>query len=300
MFVELDLRRVAFLALFGLILGTASCGDGQPEPSADPAASDATAAGNTIGASSDRQESATGEAVAERPVDAETLPYAEVDEELVYGHFAFPSDMIEPLPAIIVVHDWWGLNDDTRSAASRLAAQGYMVLAVDLYGGETVDRLQEARRKMISVVENPDVVESNLRQALDFVGVAGAPKKATLGWGFGGSWAFNSTMLFPQQIDAAVVFYGQVSNDEDKLRAVNAPILGLFGARDRGITIETVREFEAAMQRLRKPLILEVYRNAGHAFADPARDNYIADVAEDAWQKTIDFLAANLASGDES
>jgi len=153
---------------------------------------------------------------------------------------------------------------------------------------------------MISVVENPDVVESNLSQALDFVGVAGAPKKATLGWGFGGGWALNSTMLFPQQIDAAVVFYGQVSNDEEKLRAVNAPILGLFGARDRGIKIETVRDFEAAMQRLRKPLTLEVYQDAGHAFADPARNNYKADVAEDAWQKTIDFLAANLAPEDES
>ena len=299
MFVESDIRRASLLALIGLLLGTASCGDGQPRQSADPAAAQTTS-DSTISATSEQQGSVTGAGDAERPVDAETLPYAEVDEELVYGHFAFPSDMIEPLPAIIVVHDWWGLNDDTRNAASRLAAQGYMVLAVDLYGGETVDRLQAARAKMISVVENPDVVESNLRQALDFVGVAGAPKKATLGWGFGGSWALNSTMLFPRQIDAAVVFYGQVSNDEEKLRAVDAPILGLFGARDRGIKIETVREFEAAMQRLRKPLTLEVYQNAGHAFADPARNNYIADVAEDAWQKTIDFLSANLASEDES
>ena len=300
MFVDLDLRRVSLLALFGLLLGTASCGDGQPEPAVDSGAADTTAAERESRASSNRQGSATGEGDAERPVDAETLPYAEVDEELVYGHFAFPSDMIEPLPAIIIVHDWWGLNDDTRNAASRLAAQGYMVLAIDLYGGETVSQMQAARAKMISVVENPAVVESNLRQALDFVGVAGAPKKAALGWGFGGSWALNAAMLFPQQVDAAVVFYGQVSNDEEKLRAINAPVLGLFGARDRGITIETVREFEAAMQRLRKPLTLEVYPNAGHAFADPARNNYLPDVAEDAWQKTIGFLAANLVPEDES
>jgi len=296
MFVEFNLRRISLLALFGLVLATASCGGGQSEP---PGAETAQA-DRPISASAGRQQSANDEGETDRPVDSETLPYAEVDEELVYGHFAFPSDMIEPLPAIIIVHDWWGLNDDTRNAASRLAAQGYMVLAVDLYDGETVDGLSAARTKMISVFENPDVVESNLRQALDFVGVAGAPKKATLGWGFGGSWALNSTMLFPQQIDAAVIFYGQVSNDEDRLRVIDAPILGLFGARDRGIKIETVREFEAAMQRLRKPLILEVYQEAGHAFADPARNNYIPDVAEDAWQKTNDFLAANLASEDES
>lgn len=235
----------------------------------------------------------------ERPVDAETLPYAEVGEELVYGHFAFPSDMVEPLPAIIIVHDWWGLNDDVRAAASRLAAQGYMVLAVDLYGGETVDSIEQARAKMIAVVENPNDVESNLSQALDFVGVAGAPRKAALGWGFGGSWALNSAIMFPDQINAAVMYYGQVSDDEDRLQAIDAPILGFFGAKDRGIKIETVRAFEQAMQRLRKPLTVQIYPEVGHAFADPARSNYAPNVAEAAWRQTIEFLAMNLAAADD-
>lgn len=293
-----DYRRVSLPAVLVLALAMAGCGGDRPEqPTSD---SNAQAAGKSPAGGTASSRDGSDVAGADRPVDAETLPYAEVDEELVYGHFAFPSDMIEPLPAIIIVHDWWGLNDDTRNAASRLAAQGYMVLAVDLYSGETVTSLQAAREKMISVVENPAVVESNLRQALDFVGIAGAPKKATLGWGFGGGWALNSTMMFPEHVDAAVVFYGQVSDDEDKLRTIAAPILGLYGARDRGIKVESVRDFEAAMQRLRKPLTVQIYKDAGHAFADPARSNYKPDIAEDAWQRTIDFLATNLAEADES
>lgn len=262
---------------------------------------DATASAPAAATQQSRDATADGEqSTVERPVDAETLPYAEVGEELVYGHFAFPSDMIEPLPAIIIVHDWWGLNDDIRAAASRLAAQGYMVLAVDLYGGETVDSVEQARAKMIAVVENPNAVESNLSQALDFVGIAGAPRKAALGWGFGGSWALNSAIMFPDEIDAAVMYYGQVSDDESRLQTIDAPILGFFGAKDRGIKIETVRAFEQAMQRLRKPLTVQIYPEVGHAFADPARSNYSPHIAEAAWKRTIEFLALNLAAADDA
>jgi len=291
MFELPDIRRRSLAALISVFLLFSACSSDRSDGTGD----------TTYGRKPKSEPQASDvQAGAERPVDAETLPYAEVDEELVYGHFAFPSDMVEPLPAIIVVHDWWGLNDDIRDAASRLAAAGYMVLAVDLYSGETVKSVEAARNKMISVVENPDDVEANLRQALEFVSIAGAPKKAMLGWGFGGGWSLNSTMLFPNDVDAAVIFYGQVSTDEDRLRTINAPVLGFFGARDRGIKVESVQEFEEAMQRLRKDLTLQIYKDVGHAFADPARSNYHSENAEDAWQRTIEFLTANLSTADPS
>lgn len=294
MFESANIRRTALAALTATSVFVAGCDAGNRD--GEDTAATASAAPDRAQAAADSASQTSASVAAERPVDAETLPYGEVDEELVYGHFAFPSDMVEPLPAIIVVHDWWGLNDDTRQAASRLAAQGYMVLAIDLYGGETVDTIQAARARMIAVVENPEQAQSNLSQALEFVGgVAGAPKKAMLGWGLGGSWALNAAMIFPQQVDAAVVFYGQVSDDEDALRSIDAPVLGFFGAKDRGIRIDSVRAFEAAMRRLRKPLTIEVYQDAGHAFADPARSNYKPDLAEAAWQKTIEFLQQSLA-----
>ena len=91
----------------------------------------------------------------QRAVVAERLPYAEVNNELVYGHFVFPADMVEPLPGLIVIHEWWGLNDGVRSMADRLAAEGYVVLAVDLFGGKSTKSPGDARRQMLSVVENP-------------------------------------------------------------------------------------------------------------------------------------------------
>lgn len=236
----------------------------------------------------------------ERAVDAESLPYAEIGEQLVYGYFTFPSDMIEPLPAIILVHDWWGLNDNVRAEASRLAAAGYMVLAIDLYGGESVTYVESARAKMIAVLEQPDDVASNLQQAIEFVRIAGAPRIATLGWGLGGGLSLDAAILYPEHIDSAVIFYGRVSDDPERLRQINAPVLGFFGERDRGIKIAAVREFEAAMQRLRLDLTLKIYEGIGHGFADPLRSGYDPDAAADAWNRTLEFLDSNLSAAGES
>ncbi len=121
------------------------------------------------------------------------MPYAEVDEELVYGHFVFPTDMLDPLPAIIVIHEWWGLNDNVRAMSDRLAGEGYIVLAVDLFGSGVAKNPKEARRLMLSVVENPESASENIRQAFEFVNAtAGAPRVASLGWCFGGGWSLNT------------------------------------------------------------------------------------------------------------
>ena len=234
----------------------------------------------------------------QREVTAERLAYAEVDDEVVYGHFAFPSDMIEPLPAIIMIHEWWGLNDNIRAMAERLAAEGYIVLAVDLFGGEAATRPEAARQLMLRAVENRDSVTSNIQQAYAFVSsTAGAPRVASLGWCFGGGWSLNTAMLFPEDLDAAVIYYGQVTDDEARLSPVEVPILGLFGSEDRGIKLESVRRFEEALERLNKDYEIHIYEGAGHAFANPSGNNFNAEYAEDAWQKTLDFLRERLGAG---
>jgi len=231
-----------------------------------------------------------------RAVVSERLPYGEVDDELVYGHFVFPFDMLEPLPAIIVIHEWWGLNDNVRAMADRLAGEGYIVLAVDLYGGETATTPQEARENMMSVVENPASATENIRKAYEFVSAtAGAPRVGSLGWCFGGGWSLNSAMILGDDLDAAVVYYGQVTDDEDKLSAITAPMIGFFGAADRGITVESVQKFESAMERLRKNHEVHIYPGADHAFANPTGNAYNAAAADDAWQKTLEFLDLHLS-----
>ena len=173
------------------------------------------------------------------------------------------------------------------------------MLAVDLFGAEIASSPEAARQLMLRVVESPEFASANIEQAYAFVNdIAGAPRVASLGWCFGGGWSLNTAMLFPKDLDAAVIFYGQVTDDEEKLRPINVPILGFFGDADRGISIESVRGFEQSLKRLRMSHEIHVYPGAGHAFANPTGNNYKPEFAEDAWQKTLSFLQQNLAAGE--
>lgn len=236
----------------------------------------------------------------DRPVVAETLPYAEVDEQLVYGHFAFPADMVDPLPGLIVIHERWGLDDGVRAQADRLAAQGYVVLAVDLFGGKTATDIAAARPLMVQVIENAELANDNIRQAYQFLIDSGqSPAIGALGWSFGGGWALNTALLFPDDLDAAVIYYGQVTDNAERLKPLNVPILGLFGAKDRGVTSDSVKAFQAALEGLGKDFQIEMYPNAGHAFADPGAGTYNSEAAEQAWGRSIEFLGRHLVESTE-
>lgn len=231
-----------------------------------------------------------------RPVISQTMPYAEDHDELVYGYFSAPADMFEPLPAVIMIHEWWGLNDNVRAMADRLAAEGYIVFAVDLYNGKIATTPGEARERMLAVVEDKETADQNIRSAFEFVSnTAGAPRVASLGWCFGGGWSLNTAQLFPDELDAAVIFYGQVTDDEEKLRPIEAPILGLFAADDTGIKVDSVEAFGDALERLRKNHEIHIYPGVGHAFANPTGNNYNADAAQDAWRRTLEFLKLHLS-----
>ena len=150
---------------------------------------------------------------------------------------------------------------------------------------------------MLPVLENPEVANENIRQAYQFLIDTGpAPSIAAVGWSFGGNWALNTALLFPDDLDAAVIYYGQVTNNEEKLRPLNVPLLGLFGENDRGVTVDTVREFEQVLESLEKTYEIEIYSGVGHAFADPTGNNYNANVAGQAWTRVLDFLAQHMSA----
>lgn len=294
-------RQPAFMIAISLVLTIVVGCDMGGQPS-DGAAD--SAARQNVDAMSQEHAEDTGDPseaagiTPQRPVVAETLPYAEVDEELVYGHFVFPADMVDPLPGLIVIHEWWGLNDGVRAMADRIAAEGYVVLAIDLFAGQSALDPAEARKLMLNVVENPGPAEENIRQAYEFlVDTAQAPRIGSLGWCFGGGWSLNTALLFPDDLDAAVIYYGAVTDNEERLLPLDVPILGLFGEDDRGITVESVRGFEEALENLGKNYEIEIFEDAGHAFANPSGNNYNAAIAEQAWQKTVDFLRLHLAIG---
>lgn len=234
----------------------------------------------------------------ERDVISENMPYAELDDELVYGYFVAPADMFEPLPAVIMIHEWWGLNDDVRAQADRLAAAGYIVFAVDLFGGKTATTPSSARELMLTVVEDPESANENLLSAYRFVSeTAGAPAVAALGWRFGGIWSLNAAMLLPDELDAAVIYYGQVSADEEKLLPVNVPILGLFAADDISVKKASVEAFRDALERLRKDYEIQIYEGVRQGFANEDATNYDRNAATDAWQRSLNFLQRHLVGG---
>ena len=231
-----------------------------------------------------------------RPVVSQTMAYTEHKDELVYGYFAAPADMFEPLPAVIMIHEWWGLNDNIRAMADRLAGEGYIVFAVDMFRGKVASSPGEARVLMMEAIEDPDSGKANIRAAFDFVGnTAGAPRIGSIGWCFGGGWSLGAAQLFPEELDASVIYYGQVTDDEDALRPIGAPILGFFGAEDTGIKVASVEAFRASLQRLRKNYEVHIYPGVGHAFANPTGTNYDAAAAEDAWRRTLKFLDLHLS-----
>jgi len=234
-----------------------------------------------------------------RDVVSENMPYAELGDELVYGYFVAPADMFEPLPAVIMIHEWWGLNDNIRVMADRLAAEGFIVLAVDLYGGKVAKNSAEARQLMLSVVEDMESANDNIRRAFDFVSAtAGAPRVGSIGWRFGGTWSLNAAMLFPDELDATVIYYAQVTDDEDKLRPIESPILGLFAAKDISMKVKSVDAFGAALERLRKDYEIHIYPGVSQTFADPTSDKYDEATAADAWRRTLEFLDRYLTVDD--
>jgi carboxymethylenebutenolidase len=226
------------------------------------------------------------------------VAYATVDGRPVTGFLARPAAAEGPLPALIVIHEWWGLNDNIRAMTQRLARLGFVALAVDLYRGQAATDPDTAFKLMTAANELPAAAEDNLRQAYAYLaGELKAPAVGSIGWCFGGGWSLSTALLLPDQLDAAVIYYGHLVTDPQRLAALGMPILGLFGEQDQGIPLESVRAFEAALTTLGKDATIVVYPGANHAFANPSGRNYNAEAAEKAWQATAAFLERTLKRG---
>lgn len=120
------------------------------------------------------------------------------------------------------------------------------------------------------------------------------PSIGVVGWCFGGGWSLQTALALGDGIDATVIYYGRLVTDPAELEPLTSPVLGIFGSLDQGIPVETVREFESALDSLGKEATIHVYEGADHAFANPSGTRYNAEAAEDAWEKTMAFFAQNL------
>lgn len=230
------------------------------------------------------------------PVDTESVVYGSLDGDDFTGYYASPTDAgSEALPGVIMIHEWWGLNDNIRTMARRLAGEGYHVLAVDLYRGRVAEEPSDARQFMMETLEDPATSTTNLRAANAYLRERlGATRVGVIGWCFGGAQSANAMVAMPTSIDATAIYYGSLPTDREALAAVESPVIGFFGSEDGGIPVDGVRAFESTLQELGKDVSITVYDGAGHAFANPSGQNYVASAASDAWYKTIRFFAEHL------
>jgi carboxymethylenebutenolidase len=202
-----------------------------------------------------------------------------------------------PFPALIVIHEWWGLNGWVKDQASKLADEGYESLAIDLYRGKVATAPDMAHELMRGVPN--DRANRDLQAAFTFLQSQPNVEKSrigAIGWCMGGGYALDVALDEPT-LAADVINYGHLVTDSAEIKKINAPILGLFGGLDQGITPDDVQKFEAAMKQQGKKVEIKIYDDAGHAFENPDNKNtpgYRPADAADAWQRTVAFLAEYL------
>ena len=229
------------------------------------------------------------------PILEQQLAYGEAARSNLVGYLAMPQDAAEPLPGIIVIHEWWGLNDDIKAMTRRLAGEGYVALAVDLYGGKTAATPEAAQELLREFYADPDAARRNVQQAYDYLEkYAFAPRVASIGWDLGGGWSLQTALLYPGALDAAVMYYGQVFTDRERLEPLSVPLLGFFGGNDKSIPVREVQEFRAKLLDLNKNAEILIVPHADHAFANPASPTYNAKAADESWASTLAFLERHL------
>ena len=194
-------------------------------------------------------------------------------------------------PAVVMIHEWWGLNDNIKEMAQKLASQGYIVLAVDLYNNKVGTTSEEARQLMTSF-DGDEGIE-NMNSAIRFLkSEYSVDKIGSIGWCFGGGQSLN--LAVNSDLDATVMYYGQVISESEKLSNISWPLLGIFAELDQGIPPKAVREFESSLDELGIKNEIIIYPEVNHAFANPSGDRYSPQEAKDAWNKTLEFFNNNL------
>ena len=198
----------------------------------------------------------------------------------------------KPEGALLVLHEWWGLNDWVKHQADQLAGQGYLALAVDLYKGKVATTPAEAMELMKGKDEKwgEQVEEAGLEWLKK--NAAGA-KVGTIGWCMGGGESLKASLNDPKDVDATIIYYGPPITDVARLKALRGPVLGIWANKDRSIPPDKVAAFDKALTEAGVKHEFHSY-DADHAFANPSGGRFNGEAAKDAWDKTLKFLDANI------
>lgn len=207
----------------------------------------------------------------------------------VGGALAMPRGV--PAPTVLLIHEWWGLNDQIKAVTAEFGRLGYLAVAVDLMGGGVAATPDEARALAGSVTAG-DAADT-LAGWIQWLRVHDASNRriGTVGWCFGGGWSLGASIASP--VEATVIYYGRVNRKADELARLKGPVLGHFASRDKFIDKAMVSAWEAEMDKAGKTYRIHWY-DADHAFANPTSARYDEANASLAWQRTLKFFDETL------
>lgn len=226
-------------------------------------------------------------------VKTETVQFKN-GNETIDGFLALPEGP-GAHPGIIVIHEWWGLNDWVKEQAEKLAAQGYVALAVDLYRGKVATDASQAHELMRGLPQDRGV--SDLKAAVTYLisrKEVKADRIGSIGWCMGGGFSIQLAVHDPR-LRACVINYGALPTDPNDLQQIGAAVLGNFGAEDHGITVADVEAFRKGMTSANRAFDVKEYPGAGHGFMNQNnKDGYRPEAAADAWARTLNFFKSVL------
>lgn len=193
-------------------------------------------------------------------------------------------------PAIVVVHEWWGLNEQIKTVADRIAKAGYVAIVPDLYRGKVGADAESAHELMRGLPDERAIAD--LKATADFL----AKHERVLGKGYGivgfcmGGRLSLLTSIEDARYRATVLCYGRPETDPEKLKKLSGPFLGIFGGADQGIGPEQHEALRLGLEKAGKKAEIEVYEGAGHAFMNEKGRHYKEDAAADAWKRIFEFF----------
>jgi len=288
-----------------LVLLLAACASSRSSTTPAPAGSPDGQAGQGKTSASEPQRTAEkvggglteAEFKALHAAPAGTVPALKGKDITVGGakaYLSLPPNAKAPLPGIVVIHEWWGLNDNIRHWTDRLAADGYAAVAVDLYGGVVATTPDEAMAaiKKVDDAQALAILRAGHKFLVEDERIR-APRTGSIGWCFGGRKSLELAIGEPD-LDACVVYYGNPITEAAPLAPMKAELLGVFGSRDKSIPPEKLAAFRAALKEAGKVFDIREY-DAEHAFANPSNPRYDEVNAAKAWEVTREFLKRKLA-----
>jgi carboxymethylenebutenolidase len=225
------------------------------------------------------------------------LSFNRPDGKSVNGYLAEPAAGAKA-PGLVVIQEWWGLNDQIKGVADKLAQAGYRALVPDLYRGKTAVDAQEANHLMTGL-NFGDAASQDIRGAVQYLKKTGSPKAGVTGFCMGGALTVLSAVNAPEA-DAGVIWYGYPPLEYVDAKKIRMPLLGHWARQDQAFAISGVDALEKKLREANVKFEFHRY-DCKHAFANETADQkkldmlkYDPKAAELAWQRTMDFLGKYL------